>query len=134
VVTSGFTLQQYRCPALEIYGTTGTIQMLGDDWDPDGYELWQNSVGAWQVFKETAPDWLWTDGLRHFIECIRLGTQPAVTPEHALHVLEIMLKAQESGRIGRALEIESTFSPPSFEEKQSAEPAHLVHDRSRQHS
>ena len=60
VVTTGFTLQQSRSPALEVYGATGTIQMLGDDWDPDGYELWQNSAGAWQVFKETTPDWSWT--------------------------------------------------------------------------
>ena len=134
VVTSGFTLQQYRNPALEVYGTTGTIQMLGDDWDPDGYELWQNSVGAWQLFKETDPDWHWTDGLCHLIECIRQGTRPLVSPEHARHVLEIMLKAQESGREGRALEIESTFTPPSFATEKPAEAVHLVHDRSREHN
>ena len=133
VVTSGFTLQQYRCPAIEVYGTTGTIQMLGDDWDPDGYELWQNSAGCWQVFKETHPDWPWSDGLRHFVECIRDGTRPLVTPEHARHVLEIMFKAQQSGREGRALPIESTFVPPLFAESKSAEPAHLMHDRSREH-
>jgi predicted dehydrogenase len=47
VVTTGFTIQRYRGPAIELYGTTGTIQMLGDDWAPDGYELWQNDAGAW---------------------------------------------------------------------------------------
>lgn len=133
VVTSGFTLQQYRCPAVEIYGTTGTIQMLGDDWDPDGYELWQNDAGCWQVFKETDPDWPWSDGLRHFVECIHGDTQPVATPEHALHVLEIMLKAQQAGREGRTLEIESTFEPLVFAEKKLAEPAHFMHDRSRKH-
>ena len=133
VVTSGFTMQQYRCPAVEVYGTTGTIQMLGDDWDPDGYELWQNAAGCWQVFKETDPDWLWSDGLRHFVECVRNGTTPLVTPEHALHVLEIMLKAQQAGREGRTLEIESTFEPPAFAGAEPAEPAHLMHDRSRKH-
>lgn len=132
-VTTGFTIQQYRTPALEIYGTTGTIQMLGDDWDPDGYELWQNSVGAWQVFKETDPDWPWTDGLRHLVECIRDGKRPLVTPEHAGHVLEIMMKAKQSGREGRAVSIESTFTPLVFAGPARAEPAHLVHDRTRQH-
>ncbi len=131
VVTTGFTIQQYRCPAVELYGTTGTIQMLGDDWDPDGYELWQNERGCWQVFKETAPDWPWTDGLRHTVECIREKTRPLVTPEQAYHVLEIMLKAQQSGREGRALPIESTFSPLVFEADMRAEPVHLMHDRSR---
>ena len=73
------------------------------------------------------------DGLRHFVECVRNGTTPLVTPEHALHVLEIMLKAQQSGREGRALEIESTFEPPTFAGAEPAEPAHLMHDRSRKH-
>jgi len=133
VVTTGFTLQQYRSPALEIYGTSGTIQMLGDDWDPDGYEFWQNSAGCWQLFKETAPDWPWTDGLRDLLECLRAGTTPRVTPAHAYHVLEIMLKAQQSGREGRALAIESTFEPPDFAEPESVEAAHLMHDRTREH-
>ena len=119
---------------MEIYGTTGTIQMLGDDWDPDGYELWQNSVGAWKVFKETDPNWPWADGLRHLVECIRKGERPLVTPEHALHVLEIILKAQQSGREGRALAIESTFAPPASSESMVQEAAHLMHDRTREHA
>ena len=50
IVTTGFSMQRYRSPALEIYGSDGTMQMLGDDWAPEGYELWENNVGAWQVF------------------------------------------------------------------------------------
>ena len=133
MVTTGFTIQQYRSPALEIYGTTGAIQMLGDDWDPDGYELWQNAAGAWQVFKETDPEWPWTDGLRHLVECIRRGTKPVLSPEHAYHVLEVLLAAQRSGREGRAISIESAFEPPAFAGERTAEAAHLVHDRSREH-
>lgn len=130
VVTTGFSLQQYRCPAIELYGTTGTLQMMGDDWDPEGYELWQNSVGAWQVFGETDPAWPWVDGLRHLVECIRSGTKPLITPEHAYHVLEIMLKAQEAGEDGQAKMIDSTFTPLNFFDpaEQAAGPAHLVHD------
>jgi predicted dehydrogenase len=133
VVTSGFTLQQYRTPALEVYGTTGTIQMLGDDWDPDGFELWQNSAGAWKVFKETDPNWPWTDGLRHLVDCIRTGERPLVTPQHAMHVVEIILKAQQSGREGRALPIESSFEAPVFAETMTPAAAHLEHDRTREH-
>jgi predicted dehydrogenase len=131
VVTSGFTIQQYRCPALELYGTEGTLQMLGDDWDPDGYELWQNSAGCWQLYKETDVNWSWADGLRYLVECIRLGTKPIVTPEHAYHVLEIMIQAQASGRDGQAKPVQSRFALPEFAESSHAEPAHLMHDRTR---
>lgn len=133
VVTSGFTMQQYRSPAMEIYGTTGVIQMLGDDWDPDGYELWQNPVGAWQLFKETDPDWLWTDGLPHLVESLLAGQTPSLRPEHARHVLEIMLKAQRSAREGRALTINSTFEPLVPASATAPEPAHKIHDRTRDH-
>lgn len=129
VVTTGFTMQTYRCPAIEIYGSTGTIQMLGDDWDPNGYELWQNNVGAWQLYPESNPDWPWTDGLRHLVECIQSGTRPMITPEHGYHVLEIMLKAQQAGRDGQARAIDSTFTPPSFGTANDVADTQLVHDR-----
>lgn len=130
-VTSGFVIQQYRSPALELYGTQGTLQMLGDDWDPDGYELWLNSAGCWQVFKESEPDWPWADGLRHAIHCIRRGELPIITPEHAYHVLEVMLAGQAAGRDGRAHAVASTFARIEFPEPAGAEPAHRVHDRTR---
>jgi predicted dehydrogenase len=130
-VTTGFTIQQYRSPALEIFGTLGSIQMLGDDWDPDGYELWQNAAGAWQVFRETRPDWPWTDGLRHLVVSLREDRLPMPTAEHGRHVLEIMLAAQQSGRQGRAIPIESTFPEVVVGGLDVREPAHLVHDRSR---
>jgi predicted dehydrogenase len=107
--------------------------MLGDDWDPDGYELWQNDVGAWQVYKETHPDWSWTDGLAHLVDCVQNGKKPLVTAQHARHVLEIMLKAQQSAKEGRAIGIDRRFDRPVFEEESAQEAAHLMHDRTREH-
>jgi hypothetical protein len=45
-------------------------------------------------------------------------------------VLEIMLKAKDAGRDGRAREIESTFVLPDLDPQKTAQPAHLIHDRS----
>jgi len=129
VVTTGFTMQQYRSPCLEVYGSEGTIQMLGDDWDPEGYELWQNEVGAWQVYAETDPAWPWADGLNHLVDCIRGGTRPLVTPEHACHVLEIMLAAQRAARDGQTQVLRTAFERPCFPEPPVGRPAHLVYDR-----
>lgn len=132
VVTTGFTIQKYRNPAIELYGSNGVIQMMGDDWAPDGYEMWQNGVGAWQIYEETARRWPWTDGLRHLVECIQTGTKPLITPEHGYHALEIMLKAQAAGRDGHARDIESTFILPDLHGQRTTEPAHRIHDRTNQ--
>jgi predicted dehydrogenase len=132
VVTSGFTLQQYRGPGVELFGTEGTLYLLGDDWDPNGYELWQNSAGCWQTYPETHPDWPWTDGLRHLVECLHRGTIPMQTGAHALHVLEVMLKAQQAAREKRTLEILSSFEAlPLLDHGEGAPAAHRVHDRTR---
>ena len=128
VVTTGFTMQRYKVPGIELYGSEGTIQMIGEDWAPAGYEMWQNSAGCWQVFEDRSR-WHWSDGIRHTIECIETGTKPVITPEHAYHVLEIMLKSMESGNTGQAISIESTFTPPRFEGASTlGSGAHLVHD------
>src|SRR5688500_16852845 len=131
-ILSGFTIQQYRGPAIELYGTEGTINLRGDDWDPDGYEIWQNAAGCWQLFKETQPDWPWTDGLRHLVECVHRQTRPSVTPEHALHVLDVMIQAQAAARDGQTRTVETTFAPVAIEEPEPAvTAAHRVHDRTR---
>ncbi len=126
-ITTGFTIQKYDVPGIELYGTDGVLYMNGEDWDPTGYRMWENRRGCWQDFEDPNP-WPWSDGIRHLVECIETGTRPLVTPEHAYHVLEIMLKSMESGRTGRALEIESTFTPPAFPDADLLDRgAHLVH-------
>lgn len=130
-VLAGFNLQQYRGPAIELYGTEGTLNLLGDDWDPDGYELWRNAAGCWEWHKETHPDWPWTDGLRHWVECIQTGAAPLVSPDHALHVLEIMVQAQASARDGQCRPVESRFALPRAREDSPNVAAHRVHDRTR---
>ena len=129
VVTTGFTMQRYKSPAVELYGDKGTIQMLGDDWHPEGYELWQNEVGAWKLYDEKDIHWPWTDGVRHLAECIQNGEKPLITPEQGYHVIEIMIKALEAGRDGQTKLIESTFTPPTFEASEAID-THLIHDRS----
>ena len=115
VVTTGFTMQRYRSPAVEAYGSEGTIQLLGDDWAPEGWELWRNADGAWQVFPESDPQWRWTEGLRHLVDCVETGRPPVTRPEHAYHALEIMLAAQAAGRDGVARRVESGFPDPVYD-------------------
>jgi predicted dehydrogenase len=129
VVTTGFTMQKYRSPALELYGDEGTIQLLGDDWAPEGWELWRNDEGAWRIHPESDPHWQWTEGLRHLVDCVESGRPTVTRPEHAYHALEIMLAAQASGRDGAAQSIESDFPEVVYDEESvAAEAAHRTHD------
>jgi predicted dehydrogenase len=129
-VTTGFTMQRYRSPAIELYGSEGTIQLLGDDWAPEGWELWRNEEGTWRVFPESDPHWQWTEGLRHLVDCVESGRRPINNPEHAYHALEIMLAAQAAGRDGVAREIESDFPEPVYDAAwEDAEADRYAHDR-----
>ena len=113
-VTTGFTMQSYRSPAIELYGSEGTVQMLGDDWGPDGYEMWANRFGVWSVHGEVDPGWDWTAGLRHLVDAVD-GAPRLMLPRHAYHVLEIMLKADEAARTGRAQTLSSTVDPIPYD-------------------
>ena len=116
VVTTGFTMQRYRSPAIEVYGSEGTIQLLGDDWAPEGWELWRNDDGV--VARVPGDATRTGSGPRG---CAISSTasrpdRPTVTrPEHAYHALEIMLAAQAAGRDGVARAIESGFPDPVYD-------------------
>jgi predicted dehydrogenase len=110
-VTTGFTMQEYRTPAIELYGSGGTMQMLGDDWAPNGYELWTHDHGAWSIYGELDPTWHWTSGLRHLVDVVVDSKPQLIRPSHAFHALEVMMKATEAARTGQAQTISSTIEP-----------------------
>jgi len=114
-ITTGFTIQKYgRAPAIELYGLSGTMNMLGDDWAPRGFEEWRNEGGCWEVYDETDPGWPWSDGVNHLVSCIEQGLPSVTRPEQAFHVLEVMLAALQSAAEGRAIEIGSEFPGPDY--------------------
>ena len=114
VVTTGFTMERYRSPCLELYGGDGTIQMMGDDWAPEGYEMWTNQLGAWAIHEEIDPRWDWTGALEHLVDVVDGATQ-LIQPRHAFHVLEIMLAADRAAATGATQDLSSTFEPLSFD-------------------
>ena len=126
-ITTGFTMQKYRSPAIELYGTDGVLQLLGDDWAPQGFERWTKDREVWEIHEEVEPMWPWTAGLRHLVECVAAGTQPVNLPEHALHCLEVILAARASSREGRFVSIETGF--PALDYRQLPSDASDSHRR-----
>ena len=109
VVSTGNVIQDLRSPAIELYGESGVLQLRGEDFAPDGFERWDNERGAWEIYRETAPMWPWTDGVRHLVDCIAADRPPLLGPVQAFHVLEVALAATQASATGRTIEIESSF-------------------------
>ena len=115
VVVTLFTssvIQRYPRPAaLELYGTEGSANLLGEDWDPSGFELWRNEAGCWNIFDATDPTWSWCDGLRELVESVQAGRQPLMCVEQDLHILEIANAARTAAREQRPAAVHSRFEP-----------------------
>ena len=121
---------RYRRPAIELYGTEGTANLLGDDWDPQGIELWREDQQTWTVREPDDATWMWSDGLREAVAALR-GDRPALAdPALDVHVLEVIAAAGRAASDGVAVEVESRFEPFAALRLQGRPGGH-VHDRTR---
>jgi predicted dehydrogenase len=108
-LVSSQAIQRYRRPALELYGTEGTANLLGDDWDPRGFEIWRNELGRWEEHEAIDGTWLWADGLRECVVALREGRAPLQEPHQDLHLLDVVDAARIAVRERRAVEVGSRF-------------------------
>lgn len=129
-IVSSQAIQRYRRPALEIYGTEGTANLFGDDWDPRGYAIARNATGTWEEREAIDPTWLWTDGLRELIAALRDGRAPLASLEHDLHLLDVIDVARVATAERRALPVTSGFAPLDLRFEPPAGIGH-VHDHTR---
>lgn len=129
-VMASQAVQRYRRPGLELYGTGGTANLLGDDWDPRGLEIWRPDEGAWRCSDAVDPTWPWADGLREMVAAIAEDRAPLAEPQLDLHLVDVIDAARESARDGVAVEVASTF--PELDLAIDLDPARAsVHDHTR---
>jgi predicted dehydrogenase len=121
-VLSSFAVPGSRAPALEVHGREGSISIAMpawyDAWGPvDVYRRDDSLLGldGWvqNVSPPNRPEGQWLHligaGPAHFVACLRGEELPILTAEHALHVLEIILKATQSASEGCAIGLETGF-------------------------
>lgn len=100
-----------RNPQLELRGLRGTvaanlldvsapISLLRADHE------WE-SISLPRSGRECGPDHLL--GIEHLVDCIHYQRKPVLSVDHALHVVEIIEKANRSAEQGMTLDIDSTF-------------------------
>jgi predicted dehydrogenase len=119
-ILASFAVPASKAPAMEIHGSEGTISIAMEHWynaegpvdimlrDNSllGIQGWLNGVASPEALNGGH---LIGAGPEHFVDCLLGEAEPLLTPEHATHILEIILKAERSAKEGRALDLETTF-------------------------
>jgi predicted dehydrogenase len=95
-----------------VIGRTGFMGLVGYDWEPQGVDLATGSEARLTRHATDAKGYMWQQGAALAAESLVTGRQLLVTPEHALHVLEIITAARESQETGRRVALTSTFKWP----------------------
>lgn len=97
---------------LTIVGTAGSMGLVGYDWDPQGVDLAMKNQPNYQRHATEKGEFVWQMGASLAAGCLATGKELLITPEHALHVLEVIQAAREAQETGRRVPLRSTFKWP----------------------
>lgn len=95
-----------------IWGTHGNMGLVGYDWSPSGVDLATRDHEKPEKFVSDPGSYVWQEGATVISESLSKGIEPLIASEHALHVLEIIEAARESGSSGKKIKMESVFKWP----------------------
>jgi predicted dehydrogenase len=88
------------------------MELVGYDWAPLGVDLAAKDSPKMVRHVTDPKGYVWQQGAVLAAECLVTGKELVVTPEQALHVLEIITAARESSATGRRVKLTSTFKWP----------------------
>ncbi|RIK87001.1 MAG: gfo/Idh/MocA family oxidoreductase [Planctomycetota bacterium] len=97
---------------ITIIGNHGWMGLVGYDWEPHGVDVATKDHPESARRQVDAEGYVWQQGASLAAESLVTGKELLVTPEHALHVVEIITAARESQASGRRIELKSTFNWP----------------------
>jgi predicted dehydrogenase len=97
---------------ISIVGSAGYMGLVGYDWEPLGVDVATKDSPKAKRFVTDPRGYVWQQGAVLAAECLITGKELLVTPEQALHVLEIITAARESSATGRRVTLKSTFRWP----------------------
>lgn len=99
---------------VSIVGNQGYMGLVGYDWDPQGVDLATEDQPAYTRHVTDKRDFVWQMGASVAAQCLATGVDIPITPEHALHVLEIIQATHESHETKTRIPMTSTFQWPVF--------------------
>jgi predicted dehydrogenase len=97
---------------ISIVGSRGYMGLVGYDWMPLGVDFASHESPKLQRHVTDSKAYIWQQGAALAAECLSTGKELLVTPEQALHVLEIITAARESSATGKRIVLTSTFKWP----------------------
>ena len=97
---------------ISIVGSGGYMGLVGYDWQPHGVDLATHAQPKLERYATDAEGYNWPQGAALAAECLATGKELRVTPEQALHVLEIITGARKSQKTGKRITLTSTFKWP----------------------
>ncbi len=97
---------------IQITGSHGYMGLVGYDWEPLGVDLATHQQPKLARHQTDAQGYIWQQGAALAAECLATGKELLATPEHALHVLEIITAARQSQATGRRVRLSSAFRWP----------------------
>jgi len=98
--------------SITIVGTAGNMGLVGYDWEPGGVDVATSKAPEYKRHATEKADFVWQMGASLAAECLATGRNLLITPEHALHVLEVIQATRESQDTGRRVQLRSTFRWP----------------------
>lgn len=101
-----------RRHTITVVGSGGFLGLVGYDWAPQGVDLATQKEPKLKRYAADPENYVWQQGAALAAECLVTGRELLVTPEQALHVLEIMTAARESQATGKRIALTSTFKWP----------------------
>ena len=101
-----------RRHTIAIVGSAGYMGLVGYDWAPLGVDLATKAAPAIERHAADPGGYIWQQGAALAAECLATGKELLVTPEHALHVLEIITAARASSATGQRIDLTSAFRWP----------------------
>jgi predicted dehydrogenase len=97
---------------IALWGTKGNMGLVGYDWAPFGVDLSTLDNEKGERFVTDTKGYVWQEGATVIASSLANKIEPLIAAEHALHVLEIIEAARESGKSGNRIQLKSTFKWP----------------------
>lgn len=97
---------------ISIWGSKGNMGLVGYDWAPFGVDL--STVDSPTPVRQV-PDpgnYVWQEGATVIAASLLEKNEPLISPEHALHVLDLIESARASAQTGQKISLQSSFRWP----------------------